>query len=128
MNGVRIGHESLTFVAAHEHIRPLRDHLIIEPLPVVLSETIAVELHTRPVRGKVLAVGPGHHPRRYNGRKGQRTRSWLSKTFQPTDVTVGDIVHFGDLERGGDLFPRMQWGDQEIVIVREADVTGIEHG
>lgn len=94
--GVRLGNELLEFVAASETIRPLRDVIVVEPLPV--NDTILVECW-KPIRGKVLAVGPGCFPKRYNGRKGQRSKSWDAKSFRPCDVRVGDVVELGEGDR-----------------------------
>ena len=117
--GTRLGNECLTFVQASESIRPLRDTIIVEPLPI--SPTIIVEAW-KPIRGKVLSVGPGTYPKRYNGRKGQRTKSWDSKAFLPCDVKVGDLVELGGTEIGGYLFQTVRWGSKEVVVCREADV------
>jgi co-chaperonin GroES (HSP10) len=126
-SGHRIGHEtSTTFVQHTQTIRPLRDQIVVEPLPVSEGTHLAVVYQGRAVRGRVLAVGPGHYPKKYDGPKGKRTKSWDSKAFLPTDIKVGDIVHFGDLARGGDLHLTVRWGDKTVVVIREADVTGIE--
>jgi co-chaperonin GroES (HSP10) len=120
--GVRLGNETLTCVQKHEKIRPLRDQIVVEPLPV--NETIIVT-GFRPVRGKVLAVGPGIYPKRYDGRKGQRTKSWDSKAFRPCDVKVGDIVELGGFEIEGYLHMTVRWGKTDVIICREEDVAGI---
>jgi co-chaperonin GroES (HSP10) len=120
--GVRIGNELLTFVSKDETIRPLRDVIVVEPLPA--HET----LHTpgwKPIRGKVLAVGPGCFPKRYDGPKGKRTKSWDSKAFRPCDVRVGDVIELGGKEIGGYLFQTVRWGSKEVVLCREEDVNGI---
>lgn len=118
--GTRIGNECLlTFVPRGASIRPLRDHIVVEPLP--LNPTLIVT-GFRPVRGKVLAVGKGIHPKRYNGRKGVRTKSWDSKAFRPCDVKVGDVVELGGFEIGGYLNQMVRWGDKEVVVCREEDV------
>jgi hypothetical protein len=76
----------------------------------------------QPVRGRVLAVGPGHFQKRYDGPKGRRTKSWDSKHFTPCDVRVGDLVDLGGLELDGYLFTRIIWGSRDCVVCREADV------
>ena len=119
MPGVRIGNETLDFIKASERIRPLRDGIVVEPLPV--DSTVLVECW-KPIRGRVLAVGPGHYPKRYDGPKGKRTKSWDSKSFLPCDVKVGDLVELGGKEIGGFLHRTVRWGKREVVICREADV------
>lgn len=65
-------------------IKPLRDHILIEPLKeekkkggIILPETVEKE---RPEKGRVLAVGPGKIDK-----DGKRI---------PLDVKKGDIVLF----------------------------------
>lgn len=120
--GVRIGNELLEFVRADEQIRPLRDVIIVEPLPMDHGTSLEVVYLGKPLRGTVLACGPGHYPKKYNGPKGRRSKSWDSKSFQPCDVKVGDLVDLGGLERGGDLHTTIRWGSKEVVVCREADV------
>lgn len=117
--GVRIGNECLVFIRASECLIPLRDHIVVEPLPVVSPLIIDC---WKPIRGRVIAAGKGHYPKRYDGRKGQRTKSWDSKAFQPCDVKVGDIVELGGKELGGYLHMTVRWGTKEVVVCREADV------
>jgi len=120
--GVRIGNETLTFVEAASNIRPLRDHIIVEPLP---PEPTILITTWKPTRGRVLAVGKGVYPKRYNGPKGKRTKSWDSKAFRPCDVKIGDIVDLGGRELGGYLHPAIRWGMRDVVICREEDVAGV---
>jgi co-chaperonin GroES (HSP10) len=117
--GVRIGNELLSFVGKHERIRPLRDVIVVEPLP---AHEILETPGWKPIRGKVLAVGPGCYPKRYNGPKGKRTKSWDAKSFRPCDVKRGDIVELGGREIGGYLHQTVRWGRKEVVICREEDV------
>jgi hypothetical protein len=122
-HGVRIGNETtLTGIPAHLHIRPLRDHLIVEPLPFEPSKILTTVYRGKALRGIVRAVGPGCYPKRYDGPKGKRTRMWDSKAFRPTDVKVGDVVELGGLEIGGYLHQCIRWGDKEVVMCREEDV------
>jgi len=121
--GTRVGNETNTFVPADVTIRPLRDQIIVEPLEWKPSKLILIAgTKHKPLRGVVRAVGPGTYPKRYNGRKGQRTKSWDSKHFQRTEVKPGDVVELGGLELGGYLFQTFLWGHTEMVICREADV------
>jgi hypothetical protein len=121
--GTRIGNElQTTFIRSSQTIRPLRDQIVVEPLPWAPSKILEVITKLKPVRGKVLAVGPGCFPRRYDGRKGQRTKSWDSKAFRPCDVKVNDIVELGGLEIGGYLHCAVRWGNKDVLVVREEDV------
>lgn len=120
--GVRLGNELLEFIPAKAKIRPLRDVIIVEPLPA--NDTIRIDAW-KPIRGKVLATGPGCYPKRYDGPKGKRTKSWDSKAFRPCDVRVGDVVELGGKEIGGYLFTTLRWGSKEVVVCREEDVNVI---
>jgi co-chaperonin GroES (HSP10) len=120
--GVRLGNEMLEFVPASTKIRPMRDHIVVEPLPA--NDVLIIDVW-KPIRGKVLAVGPGCYPKRYNGPKGKRTKSWDSKSLRPCDVKVGDIVELGGKEIGGYLHCTIRWGTKEVIVCREEDVAGI---
>lgn len=131
--GSRQGNELLTWIKADEHIRPLRDQIFVEPLELSLGTSLAVVYQGRPVRGIVRAAGPGRHPWKYfdsqgnpNAKRGNRKTQKLSKYFLPCDVKVGDVVDLGGLERDGNLFPRIRWGDIEVVICTERDVCLID--
>lgn len=127
--GTRLGNELLTFVKAHERIRPLRDQIVIEPLPLDLNSSIEVVYRGKPVRGIIRAAGRGCYPIKYldsNGnptqRRGDRKTLTHSKHFRPCDLKVGDVVDIGGLDIGGYLFPLIRWGDIDVVICREEDV------
>jgi co-chaperonin GroES (HSP10) len=125
-SGTRIGHETFDSIPASAKLRPLHDKLIVEPIPWPFSDIIEVVYDGRPMRGKVRAVGPGHYRKIYNGPKGKRTKSWDSKYFTPCDVKVGDVVQLGGMEIRGYLFQTFRWGNKEMVVCRENDVTAIE--
>lgn len=124
--GVRVGNECFDSLPASAKLRPLRDQIIVEPIAWPFSEIIEVVYTGRPLRGRVLAVGPGHYRKLYDGRKGQRTKSWDSHYFTPCDVKVGDVVQLGGLDLGGYLFQTVRWGSKEVVVCSERDVTVIE--
>jgi len=125
----RITHETTGDVPSGAKIRPLRDQVIIEPLNVVLSQVIIVHETTKPVRGIVKAVGPGHYPKKYdNDDKSRRTLAWDSDVFQPTTVQVGDVVELGGIEFQGYSFPTIYWGNKLHLICREADISGVVDG
>lgn len=125
----RLTHDSRTDVPADKMIRPLRDQVIIEPLNVVLSQFIVTREDTKPVRGIVKAVGPGHYPKLYDHEeKHRRTRMWDSEVFQPTTVKVGDVVELGGIDFRGYAFPTLYWGGRLHLIIREADISGVIEG
>ena len=121
---------SSTYVAPQQRIRPLHDYIVVEPLDVEHSTILAVIEHTKPLRGIVKAVGPGHYPLHYNHPdKHKRTKMWRSKCFQPTEVKVGDVVELGAVKIDGRIhgysFQQLMWGAKMHLICREADVSGI---
>jgi co-chaperonin GroES (HSP10) len=120
--GTRVGNEIFDFVPATSTIRPLRDVIIIEPLEMDHGTSLQVVYRGKALRGVVRAVGPGCYPKRYDGPKGRRTKSWDSKHLRPCDVRVGDTVDLGGQELGGYLFQTILWGGKEVVICREQDV------
>ncbi len=131
--GTRIGNELLTWIRADEQIRPLRDQIVIEPLPLDLNTSLEVVYRGKPVRGIIRAVGPGLHPIKYldsrgnpTHKRGDRKTRILSRHFRPCDVKVGDVVDIGGLELGGYLFPLIRWGDMDVVICREEDVALVD--
>lgn len=124
----RIDHDSNTSIPAEAKLRPLGDQIIVEPLAVVLSSVIVTREDTKPLRGIVKAVGPGHYPKMYDNEKGRRKKSWDSEIFQPTEVKVGDVVELGGYDLGGYLFPTIYWGGVKHIICREADVSGVVDG
>lgn len=126
--GVRVENNLNAYVPADNVIRPLRDRIVVEPLPWKPSKIIEVVTDSKPLRGIVRVVGPGVYPKRYNGPKGRRSKSWDSKSFRPCDVKVGDIVELGGLELKGYLHNTFLWGDKQMLLVREEDVAGICDG
>ena len=122
-SGVRIERRTTDLIPQGAKIRPLRDQIIVKPLEWSPSKVLKVYGGTRkPVRGIVVACGPGHFPTRYNA---NRSKSWESKAFLPTDVKVGDTVELGGLEIDGYSFPQVMIGNELHLIAREADVCGI---
>jgi len=117
---------SLSHIAAHEIIRCRRDYIVVEPLEVDHGSLLVVRERTKPLRGIVKAVGPGHYQKRYDHPdKHRRTKTWDSRVFQPTEVKPGDIVELGGYQYGGYAFQTFLWGDKVHLICREADVSGI---
>jgi co-chaperonin GroES (HSP10) len=124
--GARIANDLNAYIPQDYRIRPLRDRIVVEPLPWRPSKIIEVVSHAKPLRGIVRAVGPGTYPVRYNGPKGRRTKSWDSKAFRPCDVKVGDIVELGGLEIEGYLHKTFLWGNKQMILCQEGDIAGIE--
>jgi co-chaperonin GroES (HSP10) len=85
--------------------------------------------HGNPVRGRVVAVGPGHYPvcKRTNLGDGRR-RIEYSKHFRPTEVRPGDVVEFGALNANifdGKSYPftEVLYNGELHLICQERDVT-----
>lgn len=126
-----LSYASSTVIPEDAAIRPLHDQIVVEPLPVEHSKILAVVENTKPLRGIVKAVGPGHYPMRYDHPdKHRRTKMWRSSRFQPTQVKVGDIVELGSIREDngritGYNFQQFLWGTKLHIMCREADVSGI---
>lgn len=106
-------------------LRPLGDRIVIKPLEWDASDTIIAIRHGRPVRGEVVAVGPGCHPKKYA--KG-RTSFEHSRHFRPTELQPGNIVELGGLnvfDGQGYSFPQVVIGTQRHIICQEQDVAGV---
>jgi co-chaperonin GroES (HSP10) len=118
-SGIRITHAP-DMVGETETLRPLRDQIIVKPLKWEPSKIIEVVGSKRkPLRGVVIAAGPGHYPKIYNK---DRSKSWDSTQFLRCEVKPGDVVELGGLEIDGYLFPQLLIGNEAHVICREADV------
>lgn len=109
-------------------LRMMGDRILLKPLEWDASKTIIAIRHGRPVRGEVIAVGPGAYPKRY--RSGKRDgkdfrKSYETKTFRPTEVKPGDIVELGGLstfDGAGYIFQEVLIGNEVHLICQEADV------
>ncbi|MEK7542569.1 MAG: co-chaperone GroES [Patescibacteria group bacterium] len=92
-------------------IKPLLDHLVIEPLKqeektksgILLPETAEKE---RPEQGRVVAVGPG--------------RKTDEGKVVPLDVKVGDVVLFTKYGPN-----EVKIDEKEYLIAKEDDILGI---
>ena len=123
IEGKRLERRTTDFIGSKETIRPLRDHIVVKPIAWEPSKVIKIAGDTRkPLRGTVVAVGPGCYPKRYNK---DRSKTWDSKVFQRTQVRVGDLVELGGLEINGYEFPQILIGNELHIICREADVAGV---
>jgi len=93
------------------NIRPLSDHILIEPIKkeektkagILLPETAEKE---RPEQGRVIAVGPG--------------RKTFSGKIIPLNVKKGDIVLFKKYSPD-----EIKINDKEYLIAKEEDILAI---
>jgi hypothetical protein len=132
--GVRLAGETLNFVPADQDIRPLRHNVLLEPMDLVYSRYILVKRDTKPLRGRVLRVGPGHYPTVYLDHERHRLPDWNRKArrysaagtvFVPTVVKEGDVVELGGSEIEGYAFEVFSWGDRTVLWCTENDICGI---
>lgn len=92
------------------NLRPLHDRVVVKrqeeertsPGGIVIPDTAA----EKPIRGEVVAVGPGK--RLDNG------------DTRPLDVKVGDTVLFGKFAG-----TEVQVGDEDVLVMREDDVMAV---
>jgi hypothetical protein len=120
-------------------IRPILDRLIVQAFDVIESRILIVPYDGKPLRGRVLAAGPGRFriaydaPRRYDtdpydpGRR-KRKLMWETKTWVPVETRVGDIIEVGGRNIGGYSFDTFYWGDKYCFCCSEQDVCGIDEG
>lgn len=127
--GVRLKDQALNFVTPGRRLRPLRDQIIVKPLPLELGDRLRAHWHGEIVRGRVIAAGPGCYPRIHRrGIKDGKPYHTIheSRVFRPTVVRVGDIVRLGGEDIGGYLFPQV-WAEGDwCAICREEDVCFLE--
>ena len=103
-------------------IRLLGDRILLRPLEWDASKIIIAIRHGRPVRGEILAVGPGHNPIKY---RDGRSKMDYSKRFRPTQVRVGEIVELGWLnafDGQGFQFQDVLYNGVKCIICTERDV------
>ena len=120
MSGVVQDRKSLDIIEGS--LRPLRDGIVVKPIPVKLSIILNAE-RKGSFRGEVLAVGPGEYPNIYSK---DRSKVRRSKHFTPTEIKVGDIVELGGQEHAtGYAFPRLMLNGEEVILATEKDVAGV---
>lgn len=132
--GVSLVAETIDFIPASCVLRPLRDCMIIEPMDIQHSRVLIVPPHTsKLVRGKVLAIGPGHYPLIYLDKdgnrgapRGKRAKIAWGEIFVPTTIKSGMVVHLDGRNTGKSCFDAFFWGDKYCLHAREADVAGYE--
>jgi co-chaperonin GroES (HSP10) len=110
-------------------LRMLGDRILLKPLEWDTNTTIHAIRHGRPVRGEVIAIGPGLHPvsKRTKLADG-RQRIDFAKRFQATEAKPGDVVELGGLnifDGKGYEFPEVIVNGVKHLIVTERDVCGI---
>lgn len=110
----------------HGSLRMLGDRILLKPLEWDASKVLIAIRHGRAVRGEVVAIGPGCHPKKYKaGAKGPKSLMDYSKRFQRTELKPGDIVELGGLnifDGQGYAFPEVMVGTERHIVVQEADV------
>lgn len=124
-SGVTINRRTTDILPRGSQLRMLRDHILVKPLDWQPSRIVEIAGNVRkPLRGLVVAVGPGQRRRKYRfNEKGERIRvSEINGKQIPCDVKVGDTVELGGLEIGGYSFPEILIGNERHVIAQEADV------
>lgn len=88
----------------------LGDYLLVRPEVRKQSDIIEVVSKERMNRGTIVSAGPG---KRITDSEGNETGE-----VRPLSVQVGDFVTYTDL----DIFPKHWEGNQQYVIIQEADV------
>jgi co-chaperonin GroES (HSP10) len=114
-------------------LRMLGDRILLRPLDWKASEIIIAIRHGRPVRGEVVAVGPGKWVKRYvtGKRDGKDFRkSYETNVFLKTEVKPGDIINIGGLNifdgQGYMALLEVVVGAETLLIFQEADVCLVE--
>ena len=113
-------------------IRMMHDRILLKPMDwdgkdVHGTESrIHVVRHGRPLRGRVIAVGPGHNPIKYKpNAQGKRAQMDYSKHFRRTELRPGDVVELGGLNQydgKGYQFTEVIYNGEHHVICSERDV------
>lgn len=95
------------------NIRPLQDRVIVKRMEEETTSAGGIVLPDsateKPIRGEVLAVGPGKILD--NGDK------------RPLDINVGDTVLFGKYSG-----TEVKINDEELLVMREEDIMGVIEG
>ncbi len=117
-------------------IRMMGDRILVKPLEWEGEDVHGAgsRLHVvrdgRPVRGEVIAVGPGRYPFKRTGRSadGRSVKVEYMKRYQPTEVKVGDIVELGGLnvfDGKGYQFTSIIYNGVKHIICTERDISGV---
>lgn len=113
-------------------LRMVGDRILLKPLEWEGESVhghgavLQVIRHGRPLRGRVIAVGPGHNPLKYKANaQGKRAQMDYSKRFRPTEVKPGDVVELGGLNQfdgKGYSFTEVLYNGEKCLICSERDV------
>jgi len=95
------------------NIRPLQDRVIVKRMEEETTSSGGIVLPDsateKPIRGEVLAVGPG--------------KVLDSGDKRPLDVKIGDTVLFGKYSG-----TEVKINDEELLVMREEDIMGVIEG
>jgi chaperonin GroES len=95
------------------NIRPLQDRVIVKRMEEETTSAGGIVLPDsateKPIRGEVLAVGPG--------------KILDSGDKRPLDISVGDTVLFGKYSG-----TEIKIDDEELLVMREEDIMGVIEG
>ena len=95
------------------NIRPLQDRVIVKRMEEESTSAGGIVLPDsateKPIRGEVLAVGPG--------------KILDSGDKRPLDINVGDTVLFGKYSG-----TEIKIDDEELLVMREEDIMGVIEG
>lgn len=107
-------------------LRLLGDRIVVKPMEWDASKIVIAIRHGRPVRGRIMAVGPGCNPKKYRKDvQGNRKSFEYSRHFRPTEVKVGDVVELGGLnifDGKGYQFDEIILNGEHCLICSEKDV------
>lgn len=126
-NGVRIEKQTIDSIdSSKQTFRPTKDRIIVKPLHWDESTKIHSIRKGSPVRGEVIAVGPGTYRKRYSE---NRTKVTETNVFIPMEVKPGDIVNWGGLnifDGDGYAFPEVNIDNERHLIIQQGDICAIE--
>lgn len=125
-SGVQIN-QAVEWFPAGTVLRPTLDRVLIRVLPWNPSRRLKIVSNMRPIRGRVMAVGPGGWQKRYYlNKKGERHKVGETGRKQHMDLKVGDVVDVGGLEIRGYSFMEIMIGFERHIMCQEADVAIVD--
>jgi co-chaperonin GroES (HSP10) len=118
---------AIEFFPAGTVLKPTLDRVLIKVLPWNPSRRLKIVSQMRPIRGQVVAVGPGGWQKRYYlNDKGERYKVGETGRKQLMDLKVGDVVDVGGLEIRGYSFMEIMIGHERHIMCQEADVAIVD--
>lgn len=103
-------------------LRPLADRVIVEQDKAEVKTKggiILSEAHgEKPLKGKVLAVGPGKY---LESAVAQQTVQSVDELFVPMSLKVNDIVYFAQFSP-----MHIELDNREFLVIREGDILCVE--